>query len=182
MENAEVASLVLEMWPHVEQYATAVKTRQLPQPKTKSWAMIAQCCDDSLFVVKANIFLTFAKDVTPFLTKYQTDQPMLLFLSSDLVRLICDLLARFVKKEVLSPIKGPVKLLQQAIHDRTNHVDTSAIDIGFAADRALCELKRNKKISDREAFSVRQDAKKCLVTMVDNLLEKSPLRQGLAVI
>ena len=74
-------------------------------------------------------------------------------------------------------IKGPLKLLRLSVHDRSNHLDTSAIDIGFAADRLLRDLRR-KKVNDKDCFAVRQDAKKCLVTIVDNLVEKSPLKQG----
>ena len=111
-------------------------------------------------MVKVNIFLAFAKDVTPFLTKYQTDMPMLPFMSDDLFEAITDLATRFIKKDVMEKIKGPVKLLGLSLHDRSNHLDTSAIDIGFAADSMLRDLRRKKKISDKDCFALRQDAKK----------------------
>ena len=105
--------------------------------------------------------------------------PMLPFMSDDdLFEAITDLATRFIKKDVMEKIKGPVKLLRLSLHDRSNHLDTSAIDIGFAADSMLRDLRRKKKVSDKDCFAIRQDAKKCLVTIVDNLLEKSPLRQG----
>ena len=117
-----------------------MKARQLPDPKNKSFAAVAECCDGPLFVVKVNIFLAFAKDVTPFLTKYQTDMPMLPFMCDDLFEAITDLAARFIKEDVMKNITGPLKLLGLSVHDRSNHLDTSAIDIGFAADRLLCDL------------------------------------------
>ena len=138
---------------------------------------VAECCDDPLFVVKVNIFLSFAKDVTLFLTKYQTDMPMLPFMCDDLFEAITDLAARFIKEDVMKNIKGPLKLLGLSVHDRSSHLDLSAIDIGFATDRLLRDLRR-KKVNDKDCFAVRQDAKKCLVTIVDNLVEKSPLKQG----
>ena len=69
-----------------------------------------------------------AKDVAPFLTKYQTDIPMLPFMSTDLVKVITDLAARFVKPDILVKMKMPNKLLVLSPDDRSNHVDTSAID------------------------------------------------------
>ena len=84
LENVPVAQRVLEVWPHIQEYVAAVKARQVPDPKNKLSAAVAECCDDPLFVVKVNIFLAFAKDVTPFLTKYQTDMPMLPFMCDGL--------------------------------------------------------------------------------------------------
>ena len=46
-------------------------------------------------------FVSVAKVVTPFLTMYQTDRPMVPFLASDIHRLLVQLLVRFMKTETI---------------------------------------------------------------------------------
>jgi len=45
--------------------------------------------------------VSVAKVVTPFLTRYQTDRPMVPFLASDIHRLLVQLLVRFMKTETI---------------------------------------------------------------------------------
>ena len=84
----------LEVWPHVVNYVKGVKSGKLPNPHIKSFDTIARCFDDPLFIVKANVFLSIALEIAPFLTKYQTDLPMVPFLVNDLHDTIFGLLDR----------------------------------------------------------------------------------------
>ena len=67
-----VVESALEMWPHVEQFG---------KPPNKSFSVVAASCGEALFEVKANIFLSIANNVAHFLNRYQTDMPMLPFLT-----------------------------------------------------------------------------------------------------
>ena len=71
----------LEVRPHVANYVNAVKSEKHPNPRIKSFYVVARCCDDPLFI---NVFLSIALEITPFLKKYQTDLPMVPFLVIDL--------------------------------------------------------------------------------------------------
>ena len=176
VENAPVAERLLEVWPSVVKYVAAVREKRLPDPKNKSFSTLSLLCRDPLFLVRVNVFLTLAKDVSPLLTKFQTDQPMLQFLAHSIRSCLLDLLGRFVKPAVLATLTSPSKLLAFHPENREHHVDSSLIDVGFAADKALKSLKRKKKVSDQDVLALRLDTKECLIKMVEKILEKSPLR------
>ena len=55
VENVPVVERALDVWPHIANYVKAVKSGKLPNPRIKSFDVIARCCDDPLFIVKANI-------------------------------------------------------------------------------------------------------------------------------
>ena len=174
-----MAECLLEMWPSVKEYVVAVGQKKVPLPKNKAFCTASGCCDDPLFLVRVNVFLSFAKDVFPFLIRYRTDAPMLPLLCTDLLAVIHTLLTRFVQPCVLQTLTGKAaKTLAFDPADCANHVDTSKVDIGFAADQLLREVKRSKKISDMDHLSIRLDSKKFLVAMVAKML-KSPLQQSL---
>lgn len=56
-----------------------------------------------------------------------------------------------------------------------NHVDLSKVNIGFATDRILCELKGSKKLSEKQVSEFRMSCKAFLIKMVKKLVDKSPL-------
>ena len=145
LENIDVADRVIEIWPDVERYVAAVRSRQFPEPKTKSWSVVSKCCDDLLFIAKVHAFRAVAEDVTPFLRKYQSDLPLLPFLGDDLASLIRTLLRRFVKVDVLAKATTTTKLVQLPFTDTAIHVDSSKIDVRFASSKILSSLK--KKVS-----------------------------------
>ncbi|KAL2102125.1 hypothetical protein ACEWY4_001293 [Coilia grayii] len=86
LENVPVTERAIEIWPHVQKYVASVRAKQLPDPKSKSFSVVAESCDDPLFVTKANIFLSIAKEFQPLLLKYQTDRPVLPFFGQDLFK------------------------------------------------------------------------------------------------
>ena len=124
-----VGQRVLEIWPYVQMYIATVKACKCPFPKTKSFATVSESCEDPIFLVKVNIFTTVAKDITWLLTKYKTDMPMLPYLSADLHEVIYDLATRIGKLGVMANIKGPVKLFALSPDDRSQHVNTAAVNI-----------------------------------------------------
>ncbi|XDV39420.1 hypothetical protein PO909_008670 [Leuciscus waleckii] len=88
VENLSVAERGMQLWPHVKRYVEMVGRGELPNPKVKSFEEVKNRCADPLFTVKVGIFISIAREIEPFLTMYQTDQPMLPFLAEDMTRLI----------------------------------------------------------------------------------------------
>mgnify|MGYP002803938598 FL=1 len=56
---------------------------------------------DPLLDVKINFFISTAKEVTLFLTVYQTDRVMVPLLCDDLFQMLKSLMARVIKRDVL---------------------------------------------------------------------------------
>ena len=81
------------MWPQVKAYVAGAQSKKVPRPKKSSFDTVAKSCSEPLFEARCHIFLSVARIIEPFLTKYQTDAPMLPFLSTDLMQVIIPLAA-----------------------------------------------------------------------------------------
>lgn len=101
LENVPVAERVLEMWPHLKVYVAAAKRGAVPLPTTKAFACAMQAIQDPLTEVRLHVFVSIAKGITPFLTMYQTDRPMIPFPASDIHRLLTQLLGRFLETDAI---------------------------------------------------------------------------------
>ena len=145
LDNVIVMERALEMWPHIEQYVQCVKSGTLPHPKNKSFEVVASSCGDPFFVAKGSIFLSIAKDLAPFLIKYQSDMPMLPFVQMDLCQLLRSVMERFVKQEVMQNIQSTIALMKLDVTDSSSHREMAKVDIGYIADRTLKDMFRAKK-------------------------------------
>lgn len=72
-----------------------------------------------------------------------------------------------------------VKLLHVPYQDRSLHRDASQIYLGFAAESTLKQLKSNKKVSEKQIQEIRLDCKTLLMTLLDKLLAKAPVKHSL---
>lgn len=70
------------------QYVDAVKQKKLPHPGTAPYDTVEAAQADPLISAKLQFFLAISRTFNPFLTKYQTDEPVLPFLAKDLSELI----------------------------------------------------------------------------------------------
>ena len=80
LENVPVVERALVIIPFVMQYVTAAKSGKVAEPKNKSFENVQESVKDTLLTAKLNFFLMIAKEIQPFLTKYQADKPLLPFL------------------------------------------------------------------------------------------------------
>ena len=96
VENADVAARALKIWPKVQKFVGQAALGAVPQPSNKSFEAIKEACADPLFVTKLEIFCSVAKQVDVFLVKYQTDAPILPFISDDLTEVMKSLLQRIL--------------------------------------------------------------------------------------
>ncbi|KAL7388776.1 hypothetical protein ABVT39_020436 [Epinephelus coioides] len=90
-----VSDRALKLWPYVTTYVERVLKGDLPDPKVKSFEAVKNSSKDPLFIPKVMIFNSIAREITPFLTLYQTDKSMLPFLSEDMFQLMKALQASF---------------------------------------------------------------------------------------
>lgn len=88
IENVPVPERAVEVWPMLLIYVDAVKKKKIPNPATTSYDTIATAQEDPLIVAKLQSFLAISRTFNPFLTKFQTDEPVLPFLAKDLADLL----------------------------------------------------------------------------------------------
>ncbi|XP_063761275.1 uncharacterized protein LOC134878988 isoform X2 [Eleginops maclovinus] len=130
VENLPVVERALVVWPSLLLYMEAVKTKKLPNPGTGSYDTVAAAIKDPLILAKFHFYAALARTFTPFLTKYQTDEPVLPFLSKDLTELMISLLRRFIKREVLNDITA-LQLTKLDVTDKTIWLSPQNISIGL---------------------------------------------------
>ena len=93
---------LMDLLPHVKQYVKSVADGKSPDPKTKSFDVVKHGVVNPLLEARLSFFLSVARQITPFLTLYQTDKPMMPFLCGDLYKMLKTLMDRFVKDELMA--------------------------------------------------------------------------------
>ena len=88
VENVPVAERAVEVWPMLQLYVDAVRKKKVPNPATASYDTIEAAQGDLFIIPKLHFFLAISRTFNPFLTKYQTDEPVLPFLANDLAELL----------------------------------------------------------------------------------------------
>jgi len=69
-------------------YVDAVRTKKLPNPGTSSFDTLEAAQKDPLIMAKLYFYMSVIRTFRPFLTTYQTDEPMMPFLANDLAELM----------------------------------------------------------------------------------------------
>ena len=90
---------------------------------------------DPLLKTRLCFFVTVAKDLENFLTRFQTDKPMVPFLFETFDVILKDLLKRFVKPNVIKDLSTAEKLRISICEE--NFRELKDIDIGFATKSAI---------------------------------------------
>lgn len=108
----------------------------MPNPNTASCDTILAARDDDFIIPKLQFFLSVARSFNPFLTKYQTDEPVLPFLAKDLKELLMALLRLFVKRELLQD-RSALQMITIQVSEEKNWVSLKNVDIGLGAESAI---------------------------------------------
>ncbi|XP_063740389.1 uncharacterized protein LOC134883765 [Eleginops maclovinus] len=176
IENLPVVQRAIEIWPDMKKYVDAVTTKKLPNPGTSSYDTIEVATKDPLILAKLHFFMAVSRSVTPFLTKYQTDEPVLPFFANDLAELLKNLLRRFIKRELLTDVT-PQHLVRLDVTDKQSRVHPKAVDIGIGAETAIKELQQRSKSSEElSILHFQNQCMECLSKMVQKIQERSPLK------
>ena len=84
LENVNCMERALQLQKEIVKYVKEVKARMGSEPGCKSFVAIKEYIADPFLEAKLEASLVITRIVHPFLKKYQTGQPMLPFLSTDL--------------------------------------------------------------------------------------------------
>jgi hypothetical protein len=78
LENEPVAARALEIWPNIVEYLNATDN------DSTHFVTLTSAAKDVFTLPRLHFFLSVASNFTKFLTIYQTDKPMMMFLCHDL--------------------------------------------------------------------------------------------------
>ena len=130
-------------------------------------------------MTKLEFFISVAKQLQPFLLKFQTHGPMAPFLGQSLKDLLLTLMGRFFQKDVLEQADSYPKLAAIDPCDKKNQVHCKHVEFGFAARQSLKYVTDNKTISELALLTFKTECVQLLSAMTAKLIERCPLKYPL---
>ncbi len=156
LENVPVVRRATEMWPSVCVYVQKVEgDKRYTEPTCKSYTIIKGATTDVMVPAKMATFETFASQLQPFLTTFQSDNPLLPFVCSELQKIITALMKRFVQPSILAEVQTATQLMKVKHQDSATCVKPGKVDVGYIAERELKQLLKWKAVRGRCTAAVR---------------------------
>ena len=121
-----------EVWLNVTKIVSNWDNQPASKRPSSSYLPVKKGVEDELPVAKLSVFNYITSLLQPYLTKYQTDHPVLLFLGKDLERFHRSLLQLVIKSDVLEKCESPAALLQFGFSDKSIYLKLKNIHFGFS--------------------------------------------------
>ena len=90
-----------------------------------------------MILPKLHFFATVANIIKPFLTCYQTTNPMAPFLYDDLNSFVCEIMSWFIKPTILQKVNCGSALFKLDLTDKENILSHNKINIGCGATKVI---------------------------------------------
>ena len=168
------AKSLLDGYKKFVTYVSSLKKSKLPDVNNKSWQRLKGMIHDPILPAKLKFFEMVSEKLNAFLKGFQTDKPMVPFLSAILRDIIKDLLSRFILKGVLKKCDPLYQLLQLDINNRNVRKSPADIDIGFASRLKLDQA--DLASTDYRVVAFKSEAGEFLAVLLPHLFDKSPLK------
>lgn len=139
LENVSVCQYAIDHWPLLVEYVKSFQSKSASKkPQVNSFHVLESAVKCDLTVARMHFFLSVAKAFEPFLTMFQSEFPMIPFLSEHLTTLLRSLLLRFMKKEVVLKTTDALSISKVDVTTKTSWSKT--VEVGFGASEALQSL------------------------------------------
>ena len=182
VEDAPVAERMVIIFKDVKVLIEAIQTRpvsQQPNKNNKSFAILKNAVKDKLMVAKLEFFIYIAKDMSPFLTKYQSDQPLVPFLHDDLLRMIISLMKVGFTGKAVEKVTSLVDFKKADLTKQSQYLQTPKVNMGFGSYNIIARLKRRDELSLTDEENFRSDCRKFTVTILVKIKENFSLKGSL---
>lgn len=170
VENSTVIQRAVEMLPFLKLYVSAMAKKP---PASESFRKVQKALEDKMLLGKLGFMQSVAMQLEPYLTKFQTNKPLLPFMYQDIYNLLRNLMVRFVKSDIMSGVTNASKLMAVDLSKKENLKTIQSIDIGFAASCAC------KNVSGLDILKFREDCCSYLQHLCTKLMAKCPLKYQL---
>ena len=177
VEDQPVAEGALQIWTSFK--AVIVYWEGLSKskrPKNKSYEVLVNNYHDPLIPAKLQFFAFIASIFKPYLTIFQTDRPMVPFMSNELEKIISQLLRLIFKKDDLDQAESIVtKMKRKWLLDTANHLEESLVDLGAATKDRLDQTK----VSNEKKQAFKKECKSFILNVLLKLQEHCPLKYSI---
>ena len=123
LEDKRVAERALEIWPSLTTFITETLKKPKSQvPSSSSFSTVKSAVLNKLTTAKVEFFVSTAAVVRPFLQIFQSDGPLLPFITSELQTLLQTLMGKFVKRSELEGADSAYKIAKLNVLEAATHV------------------------------------------------------------
>ena len=159
LEDKRVAERAVEMWPNLTTYITEILKKPKSQvPTSSSFSTVKSAVLNKLTTAKLEFFMSIAAAMRPYLQTFQSDGPLLPFITSELETLLWTLMGKFImKRAVLEGANSAYKIAKLNVLDSATHVAPSEVDTGFTAKTTLEKVYKEEKISQLQVLEFRKE-------------------------
>ena len=180
VEDQDVGQRALDIWENVCKYVTVTLgytgKDKAKIPTCGSFTTVKEAVlEDPLITAKLEFFIFVTGLLKLLLTKYQSEEPLIVYLGQDLATLLNDLMELFIDPEILKANNTQYKLAQLNVKDKNNQMSATNVNIG---NGARTELSKSK-VSDLQKMQFRMDCIKMLTALVSKLQERCPLKYSI---
>ena len=165
VENIEPAKRAINILPNLRQYISKLESKNYKRgeftiPNCASYQNVKNYCSDPFAKAKLEFFIWFATPIEEFLTKYQTDEPMVPFLVQDLNKMAKYLAGSILKSDVYSEKKN--KILSLDLNESKNSKKSARFYFGYKTEKEIKSLKDSKSVKQEEIEKFLDEAGSCV--------------------
>ena len=172
-----MAERAIQIWPNIVTYVQHISAGPKSKvPNIQSFQTLQTSIQDPLTIAKLQFFVNIAQLLLPFLKKYQTKKPMMVFLAEDLTKILKTLMSKFVKQSVLENASSADSLARIELEKADNLVSVKKVDVGFAVKAIVENVEKGGKISKLQLQGFFTECQRFLKTTTAKLLERCPLK------
>lgn len=169
VENCCVMERAKNMIPHLQKYVMYADKKP---PDNKNYSTIKACLCDPFLNAKLCFLISICLELEKFLTKYQSNEPLLPFLYNDLYNIMKHFYSIIVKPDLMDDIKNAQDLMKIDLTDKSNLCSTNKVELGFSTKNAI---KKIRNVKEAEILKFKLECQNIILSMCQKLKEKCPL-------
>ena len=90
-------------------------------------------------------------DIEPFLTIFQTERPLAIFVYEKMKELVVAPMTRFIRPEILETHSSVKNLMKIDLTEKGNLLPSESVKVGFGATCPLCKLQNAVSSSNKHS-------------------------------
>ena len=146
------------------------------RPQIKSYEWLVECYSHPLVPAKLHFFLFVAVIFEPYLTRFQTDAPMVPFMFDELSAIFKKLVGLIFKKDVIDNARSIASMLNEKwLQDSKNQLEPGLVDIGAGTKAVLASAQ----VAAEKKRLFRYECKQIIIKILIKLAERCPLQFSL---
>ena len=176
VEDQAVAERGIVVWSNmvkiVKHWESLCKSKR---PKNKSYETLVKHHHDKFVPLRMQFFRFLAKKLKPFLLQFQSDKPLVPFLSDSLEDLLHSLMKVIVKEEILEEASTALSVTKIDVAKSSNQLEAEQIKFGTALKQSLSSMECRPEL--KRAF--KRECKDVVVLLIQKLQERCPLKYSI---